>query len=240
MITALSFLTIVGRSTSPTRRTLLWFPVIGGLLGVVVGSLWWLTAKVWPPLPSAAMVILADLLMTGLLHFDGLADSADGLLAPMSKERRLEAMADSAIGAFGAITVGAVLILRFSSFAVLRPTPLVIGGLWCASRTGMALITDVLPYARPNGLVKDFLVQARDSRGRFVFFAVLALGVGLAAALVAAGRGARGLFALGAELLAMGGIALFARRRIGGFTGDVLGAAGVVGETVGLLVLAMR
>lgn len=240
MISALSFLTIFGRATKPTRRTLLWFPVVGVVLGLVVGSLWWLAARVWPPLPTAAVALVADLLLTGLLHVDGLADSADGLLAPLPRERRLEAMADPAIGAFGAVTVGAVLILRFSTFAVLRPTPLVIAGLWCASRSVMAMTTDILPYVRPSGLVKDFLVESRSTRERFVSWTVLGTGVVMAAALMVVGRGVRGLSALCAELLAMGVVAALASKRIGGYTGDVLGAAGVVGETVGLLVLAMR
>lgn len=240
MISAASFLTIFGRGTKPTRHTLLWFPVVGAALGLVVGSLWWLAAKVWLPLPSAAVAVVVDLGLTGLLHFDGLADSADGLLAPLPRERRLEAMADPAIGAFGAVVVGAVVILRFSSFAVLRPAPLAIGGLWCASRTVMAMMTDVLPYVRPSGLVKDFLAESRSARQRLVSWTVVGAGVVGAAALMAAGRGAQGLFALGAELVAMAAVAAIASKRIGGYTGDVLGAAGVVGETVGLLVLAMR
>jgi adenosylcobinamide-GDP ribazoletransferase len=240
MIGATSFLTIFGRGAKPTRHAMLWFPVVGAALGLVVGSLWWLAAKVWPPLPSAAVVLLADLALTGLLHFDGLADTADGLLAPLPRARRLEAMADPAIGAFGAVTVGAVLILRFSSFAVMRPTPLVIGGLWCASRSAMAMTTDVLPYVRPSGLVTDFLGGTRSPRQRFVSWTVLASGVVVAALLMIIGRGLRGLIALGAELIAMALVAALASRRIGGYTGDVLGAAGVVGETVGLLVLAMR
>jgi adenosylcobinamide-GDP ribazoletransferase len=240
MIGATSFLTILGRGTKPTRHTLLWFPVVGVVLGLVVGSLWWLAARVWSPLPSAAVVLVADLALTGLLHFDGLADTADGLLAPLPRARRLEAMADPAIGAFGAVTVGAVLILRFSSFAALRPSPLVIGGLWCASRSVMAMTTDVLPYVRPSGLVTDFLSEARSPRQRFVSWTVLALGVVVAALLMIVGRGVRGLIALAAELFAMALVAALASKRIGGYTGDVLGAAGVVGETLGLLVLAMR
>jgi adenosylcobinamide-GDP ribazoletransferase len=240
MISATSFLTIFGRAEKPTRNTLLWFPVVGLLVGLVVGSLWWLAGKAWPALPSAAVVLVADLLLTGLLHFDGLADAADGLVAPLSRERRLEAMADPAIGAFGVVVVGAVLILRFSSFAVLRPTPLVIGGLWCASRTVMATLTDVLPYVRPSGLVKDFLVESRGTGQRVGSWTVWVTGVVVAAVLMVVGRGVRGLVALGAELLAMAVVATLASKRIGGYTGDVLGAAGVVGETVGLLVLAMR
>jgi adenosylcobinamide-GDP ribazoletransferase len=238
---ALAFLSPLGGSVAPNEYTLAWFPLVGTLLGIIVGALWWLAGKVWPPLPTAAVAITADLLLTGLLHFDGLADAGDGLLAPMSRERCLEAMADPSIGAFGLVTVVVVLLLRFSAFAVLRPAPLVIAGLWCASRTGMVAITEVLPYARPSGIVKDFLADSSSSsRQRIVLRGAVIGGVAISVVLVTIERGARGLAALGAELLAMVLVSLLSWRRIGGYTGDVLGAAGVIGETVGLLILVTR
>ena len=238
---ALSFLTPFGPASAPNQATLAWFPVIGALIGLAVGAIWWLAAKAWPPLTAAAIVVVADLVLTGCLHFDGLADAADGLLAPLSKERRLKAMADPAVGAFGAISVGAVLLLRFGSLAALRPAPLVLGGMWCASRTSMVVMTETLAYVRPTGLVKDFLgTESRSALQRAVFLGAMAAGLLLSVALVVVGRGGRGLLALGGELVAMGAVGVFSRRRIGGFTGDVLGAAGVVGETVGLLILVTR
>ncbi|MFZ0769606.1 MAG: adenosylcobinamide-GDP ribazoletransferase, partial [Acidimicrobiales bacterium] len=234
---ALVFLTPFGSPLAPNEYTLAWFPLVGALLGLAVGALWWLAAKAWPPLPSAAVAIAADLVLTGLLHFDGLADAGDGLLAPMTKERRLEAMADAAVGAFGVIAVSVVLLLRFSAFAVLRPVPLAVAGLWCASRTTMVAMTEFLPYARPTGLVKNFLAgESRTSRQRYVLRSSVILGLALSVMLVILGRGTRGLGALGAELVAMALVCALSWRRIGGYTGDVLGAAGVVGETIGLLV----
>jgi adenosylcobinamide-GDP ribazoletransferase len=175
------------------------------------------------------------------MHFDGLADAGDGLVAPMSRERRLQAMADPAIGAFGAISVGAVLVLRVAALAALRPAPLVLGGLWCASRTTMVIMTETMTYARPNGLVADFVSSAaRTTTQLVVVRAAAAAGLLLAAGLVVLGRGVHGLAALGGELVAMGAVAVLSRRRIGGYTGDVLGAAGVLGETLGLVILAAR
>jgi adenosylcobinamide-GDP ribazoletransferase len=236
---AVSFLTPFGRAATPESTTLAWFPVVGALIGFSVGGLWWLAAKVWLKLIAGAVAVAADLALTGLLHFDGLADSGDGLLAPLTRERRLAAMADPSIGAFGALTVGAVLLLRFGAFASLRPSPLAIAGLWCASRTAMVAITEALPYARPDGLVKSFL-GARSSVQRGALRASIVGGVALSAALLVLARGMRGLAALGSELVAIALVALFSRRRLGGYTGDVLGAAGVVGETIGLLALAVR
>jgi adenosylcobinamide-GDP ribazoletransferase len=238
---AFSFLSLFGSARTPTSTTLAWFPLVGAVLGLAVGGAWWLAAKAWPPLLAAAIALSVDLVLTGLLHFDGLADAGDGLLAPLSRERRLQAMADPAIGAFGVLCVGAVLLLRFSAFAVVRPAPLVIAGLWCASRTSMVAITEILPYARPTGLVKDFLgANARTARERFAVRGALLAGLALAVVLVELGRGSRGLAALGSELVGAALVSVLSWRRIGGYTGDVLGAAGVVGETIGLLILATR
>jgi adenosylcobinamide-GDP ribazoletransferase len=221
--------------------TVAWFPVVGALIGLAIGGIWWLAAKVWTPLPAAVVVVVADLALTGFLHFDGLADAGDGLLPPLSREKRLEVMADPAVGAFGAICVCVALVLRVASLSSVAPAILVIAGLWCASRTTMVVMTQTLPYARPTGLVKDFIAkEAQSGRQRAVVLSALVFGYLLAGALVLIGHGVRGLGALGAELVAMACVAWFSWRRIGGFTGDVLGAAGVIGETVGLLIFVTR
>lgn len=237
---AVAFLTPFGVASTPNESTLAWFPLVGALVGLAVGGLWWLAAKAWVPLLAGAIAVLADLALTGLLHFDGLGDAGDGLLAPMSRERRLEVMSDPAIGAFGAVTIGVVLVLRWSAFGSLRPEPFVIAGLWCASRTVMVAITELLPYARPSGLVQQFLTTNDERRPRTIRRIAVVVGVALSVFLVFIEAGIRGVSALGAELLAIALVALFSRHRLGGYTGDVLGAAGVVGETIGLLILATR
>ncbi len=235
---AVAFLTPFGVSSTPTATTLAWFPLVGAVIGLLVGGVWWLAAKAWVALLAGAVAVIADLAVTGLLHFDGLADAGDGLIAPMPRTRRLEVMADPAIGAFGAITVGAVLLLRWGAFASLRPAPLVVAGLWCASRTSMIAMTEFLPYARPTGLVQSFL--GANAHQRALKRGAVVAGAALSAGLVLLGHGLHGLAALGAELLAIALVAAFSRHRLGGYTGDVLGAAGVVGETIGLLILATR
>lgn len=232
---AIAFLTIVGGSRQPTPSTFAWFPVVGAALGLVVGSLWWLASRWWPALLAGALALVADLVLTGLLHVDGLADAGDGLIAPMRREDRLRVMADPAIGAFGAITVVAVLAVRWAAFASGRPAPLVLAGLWCASRTSMVVVGQSVPYARPDGIASAFLGAQRH----WIITVAVVIGYLGAAALVVSG-GARGVGALGGELLAIGAVVWWSIRRLGGFTGDVLGAGGVIGETVGLVVWALR
>jgi adenosylcobinamide-GDP ribazoletransferase len=236
---AIAFLTPFGTSAAPGSTTFGWFPLVGAAIGLVVGGVWWAADRVWPPVAAAAVTVIADIALTGCLHLDGLADSADGLLPPLTRSRRLDAMRDPAVGAFGAVTVTAVLLLRFGALASTPAAPLVVAGLWCGSRTAMVVIARTLPYARPGGgLVTAFVPPS--SRWT-VGTALLALsGVALALALAALGHRSRGLAAVGAEAAAVAAVARLSQRRIGGFTGDVLGAAGVVGETVGLLVLAAR
>jgi adenosylcobinamide-GDP ribazoletransferase len=168
-----------------------------------------------------------------MLHFDGLLDSADGLLAHLPRDRRLAVMSSPEIGAFGVATGLAVLLARWAAIATIRPAPLLLAGLWCCSRTLMAAVMRVVPYAREGGgLASAFL-------GGAVSIAV-AVG-GLAALLLAAGwRTVAGPVAVLAAAGSGAGVVLLARRKLGGFTGDVLGAAGVVAETVGLVVAVAK
>ncbi len=239
---ALAFLTPFGRTSRPTPRTLDWFPVVGAAIGLAVGGVWWASAKEWTLLVAAGLTVAADIALTGFLHLDGLADTADGLLPPMDRTRRLEVLHDPAVGAFGAIVLVSVLLLRFGSLAAITPVPLTIGALWCGSRTAMAVLPKVLHYARPEGgLVSAFLEPtAPDPRwtGRSVVSGLV--GLALAVTLAVLGSGSRGLVVLGAEAVGVAGVALLAQRRIGGYTGDVLGAAGIIGETFGLVALAAR
>jgi len=233
---ALGFLTPFGGAAVPSRATLAWFPAVGAVVGLAVGGAWWAAGRLWAPLVAGAVAVLADVVATGGLHFDGLADAADGLVPPLAPERRLEAMADPAVGAFGVCAVAVVLLLRVAAFASVPAAVLVVGGLWCASRTAMAVTAQAVPYVRPGGLASAF-VGSPDRADPWVNAGV---GTVLAVGLAMAGRGWRGLACVGIGVLGFALVVAFARRRIGGYTGDVLGAAGVLGETVGLLALAAR
>lgn len=230
---ALAFLTPLGGSATPDARTLSWFPVAGALLGAALGGLWWGAQELWPPLVAAAIVVVADLALTGMLHVDGLADSADGLLPHADRRRRLEIMAGPDVGAFGVAVVAGALLLRLACLASMEANVLLLAGVWSGSRTVMAVAARALPYARgEGGLVAAF----RGGDWRFSGLAGLILAVSLGA--FAGGRQPELAVAIG--MAAGGGVALLARRRIGGVTGDVLGAAGVVAETVALLVASAQ
>ncbi len=247
---ALAFLTPIGRGGVPTPRTFDWFPVVGAAIGLAVGGVWWLADRAWAPIVGGAVTVVVDAVLTGGLHLDGLADAADGLVPPMDRIRRLQVLRDPAVGAFGGVALVAVLLLRFGAFTTTPARPLVVAGLWCGSRTAMAVMARTMPYARPEGGLATAFVASPTGGTAPGSGHPLPLGVGstmalaggalLAGVLAALGRGVWGLAGVGAEAVAAAGVGWLAWRRIGGFTGDVLGAAGVIGETVGLLVAVAK
>jgi adenosylcobinamide-GDP ribazoletransferase len=232
MRAALAFLTVLGGARSPEPKSVRWFPVIGALVGTGVGAAWWGAGELWPLAMAGALAVVADLVLTGALHFDGLADSADGLLPHFDRDRRLDVMATPDVGAFGVTAVASALILRVLALASMRPDVLLVAGLWCAARSTMAMTIGLVPYVRPGGLATPF--AARPARAAGV------VGIALGTGLAGVGEQGVGVVAAIACVAAAGAVVGLGIRRIGGFTGDVLGAAGVVGETAGLLVACAR
>ena len=225
--------------------------MVGALLGLVLGGIWWGTEDRLGPLLAAALVVAADLALTGALHFDGLLDSADGLLPHLPPERRLAVMADPHVGAFAVATGVSTLLLRTAALAALGAArPLLLAALWTLARTAMAVTAMTGRYARPHGLASSFLPappQATPAAGagppaRHLVgvppWMVPAVGAVLALGLAAADD-PQSVLAVLAAGLAAAAVAALAQRRIGGFTGDTLGAAGVISETVGLLTAAV-
>ena len=232
MRAALGFLTIVGGAAPPDRRAPGWFGPVGALVGLAVGGVWWGAAELWPPLLAAVLAVAADAALTGMLHLDGLADSADGLLPPVERDRRLAIMAMPDVGTFGMVALVLVLVARVGALAALAPDPLLVAGLWAATRAGMALTLARVPYARAVGAASGFADRRTGP-------AAVALVVALAVVIATLG-GWAGAATAASLVAAFGLVVALAVRRLGGYTGDVLGAAGVVAETVGLLVAAAR
>ncbi|MFV0524783.1 MAG: adenosylcobinamide-GDP ribazoletransferase [Acidimicrobiales bacterium] len=224
----MAFLTVFGRGLAPNRSTLAWFPVVGAMIGFIIAAAYRLAHFLWLPFAAGVTVVIIDAVITGALHLDGLADSADGLLPHMKRERRLAVMADPGIGAFALVTVVLVLGLRAAMLSDPRIDPLALVGVWMASRTMAALVPATVPYARTAGLASSFLEGART---RLAWWLIPAGG------LLVVTSGWMGLAALATVLLAAAGVVALARRRIGGFTGDVLGALIVISETVAVATL---
>ena len=258
---AVGFLTPVGGAASPTPAALPWFPAVGALLGLALGVVWWAAEDGLGPLVAGALVVAFDLVLTGAIHFDGLLDSADGLLPHLRPERRLAVMADPNVGAFAVATGATTLLLRTAALAALGTArPFLLAALWTLSRTAMAVTALTGRYARGHGLASSFLPErpapppnpatpttppypatpatppdgARAKAAAAAWIVPAGAGAVVAVGLALADD-ARSVLAVFAAGLAAAAVAELARRRIGGFTGDTLGAGGIVAETIGLL-----
>ncbi|WP_419848135.1 adenosylcobinamide-GDP ribazoletransferase [Candidatus Poriferisocius sp.] len=225
---AVAFLTVAGRGQAPHSRALWWFPVVGAGLGGVLAAIHWGAAELWPLVVVGILVVAADLVFTGGLHLDGLADSADGLLPHMDRDRRLAVMSRPDVGAFAVAAVVVVVAVRWAALSAGGIESLALVPIWAGSRTVAAVVPAIVPYARPGGLAAPFLEGAR-------LWLVLWLAPAVAALVLI--EGVSGAVAAGVMVVASGGVVGLAWRRLGGFTGDVLGAVIMVAETAALLAL---
>lgn len=229
---ALAFLTTFGRRGGRLRTdAFAWFPLVGAALGAALGGSWWIADRLWPEAVGAALVVVVDLGATGMLHLDGLADAADGLLPHAPRDRRLAIMRAPDVGAFGVAAVAVALLLRFAALASRPVSVLLLVGIWASARALVASVPATMTYARDAGIASSLL----DGAPRWP-----ALTIPIALAAAAVGAGIAGAAGVGLGVVAGVGVLALAQRRLGGFTGDVLGATIVVTETVGLVVAAAR
>lgn len=216
----------------PSMGSSAWgWPIVGLVVGGISALVWWavLTLGV-PPMPAAGLAILSGTLATGGLHEDGLADLADGFGGGQDKARRLEIMRDSRIGSYGALAIGFSLLLRIGALASLGGCDgaLALIALGAASRAALPAALHLMPPARTDGLGR-----AAGDVGLYRLILALALG-GVALCLTGAGALVSGAVMVAAAVA----LALLALRKIGGQTGDVLGALQQVTELAGWLAIS--
>ena len=238
-LAAFCFLTIVPLpvSWSGTSEDLAgsppFFPVVGLVLGCTAGACSWILWQLLPPL--VASVLLTGILFSfsGALHLDGLADSADGLFSSRGRDRILEIMRDSRVGAMGVIALVMILILKISCLSVLSQGQAIRAALLMplAGRCGLVFMMAVLSYVRPDGGLGT-LFYSRTFRAAALISLIF---LGLAGYLA---QDVRGLIAVVMAMAVVFTFALFCRVKIGGATGDTLGAACELAEVCVALVLA--
>ncbi len=236
LLAALQFLTRVPirlRREPSLAKTVAWFPVAGAIIGTGVGGvaagMWQLTT----PLVAAGVAVIVGLLITGAFHEDGLGDIADAFGGGWTIERRLEILKDSRHGTYGVSAICASIVLRTISLGAM-PGPLDMFTAAVAAHT-MARVAAVglagtMKLASTTGLGADYGRSTTPLRALVgcsagVGITTLAIGWWAAPLVVAAG-------------VAAAGTGLLARRKIGGISGDVLGAAEQVAECLCLVVLS--
>ena len=237
---AVTFLTAVpiGRridiDARDLHRSLILFPAVGALIGALTATVAWGAAIALPPLPAAALGVAAGALVTSAMHLDGLADTADGVGAALSGGDPATAMHDPRLGVFGGAALALDLLLKVSVMSALVAGPrfpieaIAAGAL--ARAAALALMTG-LPYVGTG--------TGAWSRG--LHLAPCLAGIGIASIL--------GVLAVGPAFGAMAAAAVvvaaivgrWSHRRLGGVTGDTLGAAVELAETLALTAaLALR
>jgi adenosylcobinamide-GDP ribazoletransferase len=202
------------------------YPLVGLAIAALSAFAGWLALSLGLPSAAAALfVMLTGIVSTGAMHEDGLADCADGFWGGWTRDRRLEIMKDSQIGTYGMIALVLALGLRWVAIAAVLASGSYLMALICAavvSRAAMVTVMYALPAARPSGLSGTTGRPPKLAMVVAVIFGIIAASLILPHALMAA-------------LIAMLAVALVARAKIGGQTGDVLGATQQITEIAVLL-----
>jgi adenosylcobinamide-GDP ribazoletransferase len=211
------------------------FPLVGAMIGLVVGLVDLSLLKIGiPALAAAALALGVSAALTGALHEDGLADVGDGFGGGRDRIAKLSIMRDSRLGTYGAMVLLVGFSARLSALASL-PAAAIIPGLVVAHALGRAAIPALaasLPFARDDGLGKS---AGRPDAATAITAALIAIVIALLC--LTAKEALLAMVVTVAGAAAMAGLAW---RQIGGVTGDVFGAAEQVVETAVLLLLAAR
>jgi adenosylcobinamide-GDP ribazoletransferase len=220
---------------APSLADAAWaFPLVGLAIGAIGGIAYWIaSALALPALAAALIAVAAAALVTGGLHEDGLADTADGFGGGATRDNKLEIMRDSRIGTYGVLALIFCIGLRVAAIADIATRWHVLGAMVAAHALGRGVLPAALRWldpARSDGLGAS---AGRPEQNR----ALIALGIALIAAVVGLGIPAGFSATIAAAIVAIA-IGWLAQRQIGGQTGDVLGAIEQGAETAALLAAA--
>lgn len=214
-------------------KAVIWFPVVGALVGAVTAGVLLLASQVWPPIIAVILALIVEARLTGAFHEDAVADFCDGFGGGMTPERIHDIMKDSRIGSYGMIGLGLAMALR-AGLLMCLPMPLILPALLASGSFGrwlaVAVMAIVPPYGQGNGLAKN--VGAGTSAGQWVVASLLTLPFLLP--LVAARLWPTVLGVVVAVFFLVW-FRRFLLRHLGGVTGDCLGFAVYVGQILMLL-----
>jgi adenosylcobinamide-GDP ribazoletransferase len=229
LLGAVSFLTRVPvgggiRKPRELAGSVPWFPVVGAGVGLAEAGVYAGARVLLPPLVAATLAVVAGILVTGALHEDGLGDTADAFAGGTDRDSTVRILKDPRLGTFGVLAVTASLLLRVAAVAALAPAAALaaLPAAGALSRAAAVAAMTALPAATDTGLGASYV--AALSRPRAIAGAAAGPRLGVAA------LGAPAAAGLAAALLGR-----LAVRRLGGVTGDILGAIQQVGEMLVLL-----
>jgi len=209
----------VGHDAAQLNRATRYFPIVGIAVGALGAAALWVAAFFFTPFVAVIISTVLTVCITGAFHEDGLADTVDGLGGAMSRERALEIMKDSRVGTFGALALVFALLLKIAALAELplrEAIPALIAG-HGLSRACAVVLAWRMPYAREDASTRAKPV-VESVRTADVVVAVLC---GLLPLLFV---GVHAAFGLAAAALTTWLLYRWFQRRLGGYTGDTLGA----------------
>ncbi len=221
---ALLFLTVLpltapAGSTQQLGRSLAYFPLIGLGLGLLLAGANYLLGIFFPPSVCALLVLLLLIYATGALHLDGVADTADGMYGIRDRASRLRIMKDSRVGAMGVVALCCLLLLKvvtLSAIPVVAQWQVLIA-LPVVGRWMMVALAVLAPYARSEGGTGSVFVEGVGRRELFIATLILAVVLLVFFQLW-------GLTLLAGLILAVIALERYFKQRLGGVTGDILGA----------------
>lgn len=231
----MAFLTRIplGRGDRDLRGAASWFPWVGAAIGLLLAAVYIAAYRWMPSVLGAVIAVTAGVLLTGALHEDGLADTTDALGSGASGEEALKILGDPRLGTYGVVALVVSLLWRILALASLSPEWAVAGLVLAhgAGRSGAVLLAAIARPARGEGLGRSAVLEMRTGDAIVVIVSVLAIGAVSA-----------GLWAI--PVLVMTAFSLWwwrwvAIRRIGGVTGDLLGACEQVTEMLALATIAV-
>ena len=227
-LSAIRFLTVFPLSSDPSTkpdtlaRSMLFFPAVGLLIGALSVGFFMIAQSFLPPRVAVLALLVAPILISGGLHVDGFADFCDGFFGGKDKSGILRIMKDSRIGAWGALGIALLVLIKFELLQTLPDRTVIFLLAMAASRWAQVVLSFFLPYAgSENGMgnlvAGKVLIRELSGATLFLLFAVLA-------------AGKRGLIIFTVLLAFLFLLGLFFKNRVGGVTGDLLGAASELTE----------
>jgi adenosylcobinamide-GDP ribazoletransferase len=214
------------------------FPLAGILIGLLSGAVFWLASLLWTGPVAALLAIIASLIVTGALHEDGLADTADAFGGGWTREQRLSIMKDSRLGTYGVLALGLGLALKVSALALLSPGVGLFGliAAHAVARFAPVVMLATQDYAGDPATAKISYAPARLASSELRHALLWTLLAMIPILIMRPFAVVIGVIFGGALSLAL---ALYSRKAIGGYCGDVLGAIEQLFEIGFLLGLAI-
>ncbi|HXI06326.1 MAG: adenosylcobinamide-GDP ribazoletransferase [Bradyrhizobium sp.] len=243
-LNAARFLTILPAPPSSAAPETDWlaramkhFALVGAGVGCASAVVFVLASHIWGSPLAAIMAVAVSVILTGALHEDGLADTADAFGGGWTIEKRLAIMKDSRIGSYGALALGFSVLLRIAALATLSPWEgaAALVAVHATARAAPALLMNNMAYVGDTAAMKVGYDRSGMVSADLLFLLLTALAFALPLAFISIPSAFAGL--AGGAVLATA-LALWSRKLIGGYTGDVLGAAEQVFEIGFLLGVA--